>query len=134
MSNRKRNEWDRYVDDKALLRVGGGITQFIDGYESYIWRDFETHCIFINVYLKENQWIPKNILKELQEVIYNKILKIEWSKYEGCFIHFNSASMQDFIPTYEGLGLNKKKTYKDLKFMKQELLKVIKFLKEKGIK
>ena len=79
--------------------------------------------------------MSEEILNELKEIVYHKRLKFVKENFlEVGSIEFNSASLEDYIPAYEQLGLNRNKTYKDLKFIKNETKKIICFLIERGIR
>lgn len=133
--NKKRSEWDRYIDDKALLRDNGTLNFWFNGYSGKIFRDSDTHCLFVTIFLKNTTKLSEEVLNELKEMVYHKRLKFVQENFlEVRSIEFNSASLEDYIPTHEQLGLNKNKTYKDLKFMKNETQKIIKFLIERGIR
>lgn len=131
--NHKKSEWSKYVDDKALLRVNGKIKFKMLGYDGIVSRDSDTHCLFVKIYLKETKKLSDKTLEELKEIIYHNRIKFK-SQLDEYYIEFNSASILDFIPIYDALGLNCNKTYKDLKFMKNETQKIIKFLIERGIR
>lgn len=133
--NKKRSEWDRYIDDKALLRDNGTLKFNVKGYDGIVSRDSDTHCLFATIFLKETTKLSEEVLNELKEMVYHKRLKfVQENFWEVGSIEFNSASLEDYIPTYEQLGLNKNKTYKDLKFMKNEIQKIINFLIEREIR
>lgn len=133
--NKKRSEWDRYIDDKALLRDNGTLKFNVKGYDGIVSRDSDTHCLFVTIFLKETTKLSEEVLNELKEMVYHKRLKfVQENFWEVGSIEFNSASLEDYIPTYEQLGLNKNKTYKDLKFMKNEIQKIINFLIEREIR
>lgn len=133
--NKKKSEWDRYIDDKALLRDNGTLNFGFNGYTGKILRDSDTHCLFVTIFLKETTKLSEEILNELKEIVYHKRFKfVQENFWEVGSIEFNSASLEDYIPAYEQLGLNKNKTYKDLKFIKNEIQKIIKFLIERGIR
>jgi len=133
--NKKKNEWDRYIDDKALLRDNGTLNFGFNGYTGKIFRDSDTHCFFVTIFLKETTKLSEEILNELKEIVYHKRLKFVQENFlEVGSIEFNSASLEDYIPAYEQLGLNKNKTYKDLKFIKNETKKIICYLIERGIR
>nr|DAI26481.1 MAG TPA: hypothetical protein [Caudoviricetes sp.] len=131
--NHKKSEWSKYVDDKALLRVNGKIKFKMHGYDGIVSRDNNTHCLFVKIYLKDTKKLSDETLEELKEIIYHSRIKFE-SQFDEYYIEFNSASLEDYIPAYEQLGLNKNKTYKDLKFIKNETKKIICFLIERGIR
>lgn len=133
--NKKKSEWSKYVDDKALLRVNGKIKFKMNGYDGIVSRDSDTHCLFVKIYLKDTKKLSEETLEELKEIVYHRRLKLVKEKFcKFCSIEFNSASILDFIPMYDALGLNSNKTYKDLKFMKNETQKIIRFLTERGIR
>jgi hypothetical protein len=131
--NHKKSEWSKYVDDKALLRVNGKIKFKMHGYDGIVSRDSDTHCLFVKIYLKDTKKLSEETLEELKEIIYHNRIKFE-SQLDEYYIEFNSASILDFIPMYDALGLNSNKTYKDLKFIKNETQKIIKFLIEREIR
>lgn len=131
----KKSEWSKYIDDKALLRVNGKIKFKMLGYDGIVSRDSDTHCLFVTIFLKETTELSEEILNELKEIVYHKRLKfVQENFWEVGSIEFNSASLEDYIPMYDALGLNSNKTYKDLKFIKNETQKIIKFLIERGIR
>lgn len=133
--NHKKSEWSKYVDDKALLRVNGKIKFTMHGYDGIVSRDSDTHCLFVTIFLKETTKLSEEILNELKEIVYHKRLKFVQENFGKVgSIEFNSASLEDYIPAYEQLGLNRNKTYKDLKFIKNETKKIICFLIERGIR
>ena len=123
--NHKKSEWSKYVDDKALLRVNGTLKFNVKGYDGIVLRDNNTHCLFVKIYLKDTKKLSEEILEELKEIIYHNRIKFE-SQFDKYYIEFNSASILDFIPMYDSLGLNSNKTYKDLKFIKKEKRKNLK--------
>lgn len=131
--NHKKSERDRYIDDKALLRDNGTLNFRFNGYTGKIFRDSDTHCLFVKIYLNDTKKLSEETLEELKEIIYHNRIKFK-SQFDKYYIEFNSASLEDYIPAYEQLGLNKNKTYKDLKFIKNEIQKIIKFLIERGIR
>lgn len=131
--NKKKSEWDRYIDDKALLRDNGILNFGFNGYTGKIFRDSDTHCLFVTIFLKDTKKLSEETLEELKEIIYHNRIKFE-SQLDEYYIEFNSASILDFIPMYDALGLNSNKTYKDLKFIKNETQKIIKFLIEREIR
>jgi hypothetical protein len=131
----KKSEWSKYIDDKALLRVNGKIKFKMLGYDGIVSRDSDTHCLFVTIFLKETTKLSEEILNELKEIVYHKRIKfVQENFWEVGTIEFNSASLEDYIPAYEQLGLNKNKTYKDLKFIKNETKKIICCLIERGIR
>lgn len=133
--NHKKSEWSKYVDDKSLLRVNGKIKFKMHGYDGIVSRDSDTHCLFVTIFLKETTKLSEEILNELKEIVYHKRLKFVQENFRKVgSIEFNSASLEDYIPAYEQLGLNRNKTYKDLKFIKNETKKIICFLIERGIR
>lgn len=73
--NKKKNEWDRYIDDKALLRDNGTLNFGFNGYSGKIFRDSDTHCLFVTIFLKETTTLSEEILNELKEIVYHKRLK-----------------------------------------------------------
>ena len=103
------------------------------GYDGIVSRDSDTHCLFVKIYLKDTKKLSEETLEELKEIIYHNRIKFE-SQLDEYYIEFNSASILDFIPMYDALGLNSNKTYKDLKFIKNETQKIIKFLIEREIR
>lgn len=131
--NHKKSEWSKYVDDESLLRVNGTLKFNVKGYDGIVSRDNNTHCLFVKIYLKDTKKLSDETLEELKEIIYHNRIKFE-SQLDEYYIEFNSASILDFIPMYDALGLNYSKTYKDLKFMKNETQKIIRFLIERGIR
>ena len=58
--NKKKSEWDRYIDDKSLLRDDGILNFGFNGYTGKIFRDSDTHCLCNNIFKRDNKIVRRN--------------------------------------------------------------------------